>query len=251
MRPGALAGLLILGSGPAQGRSALVIVSEPTLPCYREALKGVREEWTLRLDVAIAGRPSPPGPHAVIIALGGAAARAAPRGIPTVSALAPGDRDSTVRVALTPSPERLVNVLAAGGVRRLLVVRAAPPEGEFSRRAGAAAAAAGVAIQDAILASPSLMPALLRRSGMKADGIWLAPEPATVTPETYAAAREYARARRIPFFAPATGLVGADGRGELAVSCRDCGREAARAARELLAGRPVSKVVYPGETPVR
>lgn len=254
----ALALLLpLLGSpGRASGRvppgTALVLMSEPMLPCYREALEGVRDEWELPLHVAIAGRPFPPGPYAVIFALGGAAARAAPRkGVPTVSALAPGDRRSTVRVALTPSPEHIAGVLHAGGVRRLLAVRSAPSEAAFSRRARAAAEAAGIVIEDVVIAAPGGLPAALRRAGSKADGLWLTPEPAAVTPENFAAVREYARARRIPFFAPAAGLVGKDSLGDLAVSFRDCGREAARAARELLAGRPVARVVYPGETTVR
>lgn len=248
MRSAALAGLLIAGSVPARGGSALVMVSEPMLPCYREALEGVRAEWKGPLEVAVAGRPGPRRPYAVTIALGGAAAREALHaGVPTVSALAPGDRGATVRVALTPSPETVVAVLAAIGVRRLLAIRSSPAEADFSRRAGAGAAAAGIEIEYAILSSPDGLPALLRRAGRKADGIWLSPEPGAVTPATFAATREYARARRIPFFAPAPGLVGTDSRGDLSVSFGDCGRRAARAARELQAGRPVPKVVYPGE----
>ncbi|PIR18998.1 MAG: hypothetical protein COV48_04440 [Elusimicrobia bacterium CG11_big_fil_rev_8_21_14_0_20_64_6] len=66
-----------------------------------------------------------------------------------------------------------------------------------------------------------------------------------VTRERFNVAREFARARSIPFFAPAAGLVSHEIHGELTVTFRDCGREAARAARELLAGRNIHGVVYP------
>ncbi len=226
----------------------LVVVSEPLSAGYREALEGVRAEWARPLRVAPAGRPLPEGPHGVIIALGGGAAAWARRaGSPMVVALAPAYRGATVLVALTPSPERFAKLLGAAGVRRLLAVRSAPAEAEFSRRAAAAAGAAGIVIEDVLLPSPRALPALLRRAGTQADAIWLAPDPDAVTPGTFAVAREFARARGMRFFAPAAGLVSKDSRGELAVSFRDCGREAARAARELLAGRPVAKVVYPSE----
>ena len=80
---------------------------------------------------------------------------------------------------------------------------------------------------------------------MLADAVWLAPDPGTVTPENFGAVREFARARSLPFFAHAAGLVMDEVRGDLTVSFRECGREAARAARELLAGRAVAKTVYP------
>ncbi len=48
---------------------------------------------------------------------------------------------------MTPSPERFVSLLAAAGVRRLLAVRAVPPEPEFLRRAAEAGEKAGVAIE--------------------------------------------------------------------------------------------------------
>ncbi|MCM2303996.1 MAG: hypothetical protein NDJ72_04790 [Elusimicrobia bacterium] len=243
--------LLLLAPCAARAAQALVVISEPLTPSFREALDGFLAEWGEAVDTAPAGRALPPGPHGVIVALGGhAAMRARRSGAPTVVALAPAYRDddagaATVRVAMTPSPERFVSLLAAAGVRRLLAVRAAPPEPEFLRRAAEAGGKAGVAIEDRILSGPDGLPRLLRRDGVSADGVWLAPDPASVTPETFGAAREFSRARSVPFFAPAAGLVMDEVRGELTVSFRDCGREAARAARELLAGRPVEKVVYP------
>lgn len=176
--------------------------------------------------------------------------RARQNGAPVVVALAPAYRPdgrgpATVRVAMTPAPERLMSLLAAAGVRRLLAVRAVPAEPDFLRRASEAGQKVGVAIDDRILPGPDVLPRLLRRDGVLADGVWLAPDPGSVTPETFGAAREFSRARAVPFFAPAAGLVMDEVRGDLTVSFRDCGREAARAARELLAGREVAKVVYP------
>ncbi len=251
----ALLALLLLSPSAAFAAKALVVLSEPLSPSLREAFDGFLAEWGEPVDTARADRPLPEGPHDVVLAFGGrAAVRARDHQRPLVVALAPAYRGklraaTTVRVAMTPSPERLVAALAAAGVKRLLAVRAAPAEPEFTRRAAAAGAAAGVEIADRILTGPEAMPRLLRRDGVRADAIWLAPDPGSVTPETFGAAREFSRARAVPFFAPAAGLVEGEVRGELTVSFRDCGREAARAARELLAGRETAKVVYPGSLP--
>lgn len=250
-----LLALLLLSPSAAFAAKALVVLSEPLSPSFREAYDGFLAEWGEAVDIARADRPLPEGPHDLVVAFGGrAAARARSHERPLVVALAPAYRGkgrdaTTVRVAMTPSPERLVAALAAAGVKRLLAVRAAPAEAEFLRRAASAGRAAGVLIEDRILTGPAAMPRLLRRDGVEADGIWLAPDPVSVTPETFGAAREFSRARAVPFFAPAAGLVEGEVRGELTVSFRDCGREAARAARELLAGRATAKVVYPGSLP--
>lgn len=246
-----LLALLLLAPAAARAAQVLVVVSEPLSPSSREALEGLRAEWPVPIETASAGSALPPGPHGVIIAFGGhAALRAREADAPLVVALAPAyrpvkNRAATARVAMTPSPERFVGFLAAAGVRSLLAVRAVAADPEFVRRAAEAGKASGVAIEDQILPSPDDLPRLLRSAGSRADAIWLAPDPASVTPETFGVAREFSRARAIPFFAPAAGLVSDEIRGELTVSLRDCGREAARAARELLAGRPVPKVVYP------
>ncbi|MDP3544013.1 MAG: hypothetical protein Q8T11_16225 [Elusimicrobiota bacterium] len=251
----ALLALLLLSPSAAFAAKALVVLSEPLSPSFREAYDGFLAEWGEPVDTARADMPLPEGPHEVVLALGGrAAARARAQERPLVVALAPAyrgvGRDApTVRVAMTPSPERFIAALAAAGVKRLLAVRAAPAEPEFLRRAEAAAQEAGVAIDDRIVTGPEAMPRLLRRDGVLADGIWLAPDPASVTPETFGAAREFSRARAVPFFAPAAGLVAGEVRGDLTVSFAECGREAARAARELLAGRDTAKVVYPGSLP--
>lgn len=248
----ALLALLLLSPSAAFAAKALVVLSEPLSPSFREAFDAFLAEWGEPVDTAPADRPLAEAPHDVVVAFGGrAAARARADARPLVVALAPAYRGegrdaATVRVALTPSPERFVAALAAAGVKRLLAVRAAPAEAEFRRRAESAGKAAGVEIFDRILGGPEALPRLLRRDGVLADGVWLAPDPMSVTPETFGAAREFSRARAVPFFAPAAGLVDGEVRGELTVSFADCGREAARAARELLAGRGTAKVVYPG-----
>lgn len=243
--------LLVLAAPAVRAVQALVVLSEPLSASHREALEGLRSEWTGTIEISPAGRPLPPGPHGVIIALGGRAAmRVRQAREPMVVALAPGYRaaapgSETVIVAMTPSPERFVSVMSAAGIHRLLAVRAVPAEPEFVRRATEAGKRSGVAIEDEILPDTEGLPRLLRGAGARAGAIWLAPDPEAVTPVTFAVAREFARARAVPFFAPAAGLVSDEIRGELAVSFRDCGREAARAAKELLAGRRVGKVVYP------
>ncbi len=248
MRPLLLA--LLLAPAAARSAETLVVLSEPPSSASREALEGLRAELNAGIEMASADRPLPPGPHGVIIAFGGRAVQRARRaGAPMVVALAPAYLESrpsdTVRVALTPSPERFGGFLAAAGVKRLLVVRSPAGDAEFVRRIIEIGKQAGVVIEDGVLPSPDELPRLLRASGALADAVWLAPDPAIVTPEAFGVAREYARARGIPFFAPAAGLVKEEIRGELTVTFRDCGREAGRAAREMLAGRSVATVVYP------
>lgn len=249
-----LLAVFALAPASAFGAQALVVVSEPMSSSVREALEGLRSEWSVPFETVSASRPLPPGPHGVIIAFGGRAAlRARHSPSPLVVALAPSyrpDKHGTVVVAMTPSPERFVSDLAAAGVKRLLAVRAVPADAEFSRRAAEAGKLAGVEIEVEILAEPGALPRLLRAAGPRSEAIWLAPDPESVTPENFEVAREFARARGIPLFAPAAGLVSDEVRGELTVSFRDCGREAARAAQELLAGRQVSAIAYPSVTSV-
>ncbi|MBI5246258.1 MAG: hypothetical protein HY923_03690 [Elusimicrobia bacterium] len=240
---------------PATIRAAqmLVVLNEPASFSYREALEGLRAEWPEPIETSPASRPLPPGPHGVIIALGQRSAlQAKAAAAPLVVALAPsfradGARSDAVVIAMTPSPERLVRFLAAAGVKRLLAVRSTRADDDFARRAAAAGKANGVSIVDGLLDFPGDLPGLLRGDGSRANALWLAPDPVTVTPVNFAVAKEYARVRGIPFFAPSVGLATGDVRGDLAVSFRDCGREAARAAREILAGHRLAKVVYPGE----
>jgi hypothetical protein len=245
--------IVILALAPTMARATrvLIVLSDADRSSTQEALEGLRAGWDIPIDTAPAGEPLPPGPYDAIIAFGWRAAeRAREADGPLVIALAPAyhtdrHRPATAHVAMTPSPEQFVKFLAAAGVHRLLAVRGRRADADFQRRAGEAGKAAGVVIGEGILPSPGNLPDLLRSRGLAADGVWLAPDPGAVTPETFAAAREFARARSLPFFAPAIGLVSNEIRAELTVSFRDCGAEAGRAARELLAGRPVARVVYP------
>ena len=247
----ALAALLALAPASARAERILVVLSDPLRASTEEALEGFRSEWSMEIDTASAREPLPTEPHDVIVAFGSRAAELVRNeDAPLVIALAPAfrayrRRSATVRVAMTPPPERFADILAAAGVRRLLAVRGAPADEDFVRRAVEAGRPGGVMIDNRVIGAPEDLPEVLRGPGLEADALWLAPDPGTVTAETFGAAREYARARGIPFFAPAAGLVADEIRGGLTVSFRDCGREAARAARELLAGRSIAKIVYP------
>jgi hypothetical protein len=248
--------LLALALVPALARAerVLVVVSDPPRSSTEEALEGFRSEWSVPVETASASEPLPRDSYDVIVAFGSRAAeRARAKDAPLVIALAPAYRayrayrrgPPTVRVAMTPPPERFAEVLAAAGVRRLLAVRASPTDADFVRRAAEAGRRGGVVIEDRVIAAPENLPEVLRGAGLDADALWLAPDPGVVTAETFVAAREFARSRGIPFYAPAAGLVADEIRGGLTVSFRDCGREAARAARDLLAGRSVARIAYP------
>ena len=247
----ALALLLALLPASAGAATALLVLSEPLTSPYREALEGLRAEWGEAIETVSAGRALPRGPYGVIIALGGRAAlRAQGTDAPLVVALAPSYRGESrgsamVRVDLAPSPESFVRILAAMGVHRLIALRSRPADADFSRRIAAAGKTAGVIIEDEIFSATDDLPKLLREIGQRGDAVWMAPDPGAVTAETFRTVREFARARAIPFFAPTAGLATEGIRGELTVSFRDCGKEAARAARGLLAGLDLPGVAYP------
>lgn len=246
-----LIALLLLAPAAARAARVLVVVPDTISASYREALEGFRSEiWEEKLEIVLATRAFPPGPHGVIVAFGGRAVTKARLDFsPMVAVLAPSYQEEirprSASVALTPSPERFVNLLATAKVHRLLAVRATPASPEFARRAAAAGKRFGVVIEDHILEPSASLPEFLRGETRSFDAIWLAPDPGVVTRERFNVAREFARARSIPFFAPAAGLVSDEIHGELTVTFRDCGREAARAARELLAGRNIRGIVYP------
>jgi hypothetical protein len=91
---------------------------------------------------------------------------------------------------------------------------------------------------------PEELPALLR-SLPPSDALWLAPDPALVTPTTFAAACEYARSRGVPYFAPAPGLTERGATPGLAPDFLAAGLRAAAAARVALAGGGVLEEAFP------
>ena len=241
---------------PARAARVLVVATDPMSASTREAYDALVAEVGEPVELADAASPLPPGPHGVVVALGGrAAARVRDAKAPVVVALAPKFRGEArgglplIRVAMTPSPERFASLLAASGARRLLALRAATGDRDYLRRAAACAKAAGVAVDDAALVSVDDLPSVLRAASSSVDAVWLAPDPDAVTPESFGVVREFARARGVPFFAPTSGLVIDGARGELAMTFRDCGRAAGAAARSLLDGRAVAKVVFPADAP--
>ena len=86
-RISALIILMVMAPAAACAARALVVFNEPFSASYREAFEGLRAEWAETLETAPADRALPPGPHGVIIALGGRAAMRAGRdGAPLVVA---------------------------------------------------------------------------------------------------------------------------------------------------------------------
>ena len=71
--------LLLLAPCALRAAQALIVISEPLTPSYREALDGFLAEWGEPVETAPAGRALPPGRHGVIVALGGHAALRARR----------------------------------------------------------------------------------------------------------------------------------------------------------------------------
>ena len=247
---GALLLLALCGSANASGRSAPpVAVLSSDSAHYRQALDGFTEAWGSTVPVVSAGEVPPPQASAFVAIGGKAAARRWPQGAVVVSCLAPsaaaGDGAAQTRVSLLADPAILVARLRALAPH-LRVLRVFWSS-ESSRGDTEALAAAGenqglVVLSERIVPLSSL-PERLRGLGSPTDGLWLMPDPALVNEQSFATVREYASARKIPFFGPTEGLAERGAAATVSVTFHEMGRAAALALRARLSGNPGPETV--------
>lgn len=216
---------------------------------YRQALDGFTEAWGSTVTVVSAGQLPPPQAWAFVAIGSKAAARRWPRDAVVVSCLAPsasaGDAAALTRVSLLPDPAILVSRLRALAPK-LHVLRVLWTS-ESSRGDTEALVAAGenqgLVVLSERIDPPSLLPQALRGLGDPTDGLWLMPDPALVNEQSFATVREYAAARKIPFFGPTEGLAERGAAATVSVTFHEMGRAAALALRAKLSGRPGPETV--------
>lgn len=249
MRALLLAASLAL-AGPAAASGIVVVLPESRGGVYEEALLGVCEALGACPPTATAGAALPEGAR-VVVAIGGESARRHyPPELTLIAALCPGHEarpvvgdGPVVRVRMTPSPADFAAVLRARhpAVKSVALLWSARGRGRYVRELSAVLAAAGVSAQARRAQTADDLPALLRGLA-RPDAIWLAPDPALVTPVGHEVVKQYAQAEGVAFLAPAAGL-GADS--ALAPSFRAVGLRAGQAARDALAGREIPQEAYP------
>lgn len=241
----ALSGAVAAGGSPAP---PVAVLSSDSVH-YRQALDGFTEAWGSTVTVVSAGQLPPPQAWAFVAIGSKAAARRWPRDAVVVSCLAPsasaGDAAALTRVSLLPDPAILVSRLRALAPK-LHVLRVLWTS-ESSRGDTEALVAAGenqgLVVLSERIDPPSLLPQRLRGLGDPTDGLWLMPDPALVNEQSFATVREYAAARKIPFFGPTEGLAERGAAATVSVTFHEMGRAAALALRAKLSGRPGPETV--------
>lgn len=216
---------------------------------YRQALDGFTEAWGSTVPVILAGQLPPPQAWAFVAIGSKAAARRWPQDAVVVSCLAPsasaGDAAALTRVSLLPDPTILVARLRAlaPSLRVLRVFWSSESSRSDTEALVAAGEDQGLVVLSERVDPPSLLPERLRGLDGPADGLWLMPDPALVNEQNFATVREYAAARRIPFFGPTEGLAERGAAATVSVTFREMGRAAALALRAKLNGRPGPETV--------
>lgn len=241
----ALSGAVAAGGSPTP---PVAVLSSDSVH-YRQALDGFTEAWGSTVTVVSAGQLPPPQAWAFVAIGSKAAARRWPRDAVVVSCLAPsaaaGEGEGVTRVSLLPDPAILVSRLRALAPK-LHVLRVLWTS-ESSRGDTEALVAAGenqgLVVLSERIDPPSLLPQRLRGLGDPTDGLWLMPDPALVNEQSFATVREYAAARKIPFFGPTEGLAERGAAATVSVTFHEMGRAAALALRAKLSGRPGPETV--------
>lgn len=251
--------VLALGllAAPARGQSVRVVISADTRP-YREAWEGFREELG-DASLAVAGTPGAdeaPRAARVVVVFGAKAALQDYRGrAPVIEVMSPStsfdpaQRGRLVRVGMAPAPEELMSrlKLLQPELKRLAIVwRSSFYGAEYLPLVQEAGARLGVAVESVEMANDEDIPLLLRSLAGRVDALWLPPDPLLISEDNFRSFRLFARANRVPLYAPMSGLVERGATASVGVSFRSIGREAARAARRTLDGRAPARLNFPG-----
>lgn len=209
---------------------------------YRQALDGFVEAWGSSVTVVAAGSSIPPDARAFVAFGAKAAARELPSDAIVTACLAPAvesaEGDALNRVSLMPDPATLVarSVALLPNLKVLRVFWSSESSREDAAELARAGAERGLTVQLERVSPPTRLPSRLRGLDGKADALWLMPDPALVTEESFAVLREYAAAEKIAFLAPTEGLAERGATATIAVTFRDMGRAAAASLRARLEG---------------
>jgi putative tryptophan/tyrosine transport system substrate-binding protein len=248
----AAAALLWAAAPPALAEEVRVVLSASDRP-YAEALEGFREAFGRDVKgVELKDGVHRLGGAKVVVAVGGEAARLPyPEGVRVVACLAPGlppsARAGLTVVDLSPAPADLLKALSAlqPGLKTLGVLWLSAGSDDYVRALQAAAERAGQNVVARKLSRPEELADRLRGLHGQVQAVWVPPDPQLISRRSFEILKDFSWSNDVPFFTPTHGLVALGGCASAAGGFHAAGRTAAEAAKELLAGRAVSPVLYP------
>lgn len=256
MRRAAWALAALLAGAPCAARDIVAVVSSSAGP-YRAGYAEFVKAFGRNVP-SYPPRERPSGAVSgarVVVAFGGEAAVAPyPKSAILIVCLAPGiftrlpHEGPVVFLTMKPAPPDLLAKikLLQPKLTRLAVVSSSADSALYLAELRKSAAG-GPEIIDARVSGPAEIPDALRAIEGKADALWLSPDPALVTPQTFELIKQFSWDHNIPFYAPTEGLVGAGAAAGVSVTPEAAGRQAAEAARRQLAGLETGGILYPAE----
>lgn len=263
--------VLLFGEASAASRVAVVVSDDlapytDPVPAFLEALgepaqvfnlHGRRSEADALVDRLRENRPE------VAFCLGAKAAWTVHRslpGLPVVyaSVIEPEryglDGPAVTGIAMTPDPVATISNFTTffGDVKRIGVLRGPAIDDDRWREMERAAGDVGVELVFARVEQPRGLRAAYAELAPRVDGLWLVPDRAVLTPESFRLLTEETRRRRQPLLVETENMVEAGGLFAVVPDPGGIGRQAAALARAILDGRPPGSLppAYPEDVRV-
>lgn len=242
----------------AAGDEVIVVMSSDSRP-YKEALAGFQKNFNHPVTVKPYSEAlSLSGETRLVVAIGGKAAlHSYPANVTLLYAMVPGlvvNRPSgrAVRIQSLPAPATLLAKFrnVQPNLKWLAVFWSSESTGSYLQDLEKAAAPLHMDIISISVGDPKELPKRLRAMTEHADALWLTPDPLLVTPESFAVLKEYALAKRIPFYAPTGNLASLGAAASVSASYAEVGRTAAQTAEQLLSAGTTTDDVYPEKAEV-
>lgn len=228
----------LLAAAPAA--ADVVVLSQPSVPQYAEAVAGFRE--VRPADVVDAGNEAAVGAAlerrpAVVVAIGSKAlevarTRAAGSAVVAAAVLSLGAGEAGVGMeARAQETVRALRSLAPG-VKRVVALHA-PGGGEAVADARAAARAAGLEVTFQEVGDLTDFQATFKRAAEDRDAVWILPDPRLARPDVVKFMVTTCLERRVPLLGFLDGMTRTGALLSVAADFRAIGREAARLASEV------------------
>lgn len=248
-----LAALCLLCSAPAAAQEVAAVLAKgsgPYFDAYLAFQKAMGRPVT-PFDLARDGTPRLPSDLRAAVAFGSkAAALKYPAGVTVIFTLAPGyvpsDGKRHRRVATLPDPAQALPAFKRlqPGLRRLTVFHLRGSMAPYLAKISSAAAGAGIEAHMVPLSSPDEFPEKLRALPGKTDAFWLLSDPPLISRESMMVLSKFSCSNRIPFYAPAAGLLSLGATASYAPDFDEIGAAAAAAVKKTLAGEKLPPVTY-------
>jgi putative ABC transport system substrate-binding protein len=248
-----LAALCLFCPAPAAAQEVAAVLAKGAGPYFETYLAFQRAMGrpVTPFDLSVDPKPRLPSGLKVVVTFGAkAAALKYPAGTTVVFTLSPGyvpgDGPKYRRVATLPDPALALPAYKRlqPGLRRLTVFHLKGSMGPYLLKISSAAARAGIRIDPVPLASPDEFPEKLRELTGRADAFWLLSDPPLISRESMLVLSKFSCSNRVPFYAPAPGLLPLGATAAFAPDFGGIGEAAAAAVKKALAGEELPGVTY-------